>query len=222
MKINSYYQRHKKRQSNLQKLYRDNLKKLGKCSHHPTENVINNTTRCHKCINYVKNKNNKLKKLKKCPNHPKINAASGKVRCQKCIEDAKKNRNNHIVNGKCPCHPNRDVAKDKKSCLECLWEHALIGAHLTNEQATKILEKQNYICTLSGRKLIKGINASPDHIIPVGKHRKDKNHPLNNISNIRFVDIEAQFFRKDFDDKKLKNLVKDIYNYLIKNEDSLN
>lgn len=54
----------------------------------------------------------------------------------------------------------------------------------------EILEKQNFICPYSGRRLRIGINASVDHIIP-----KSMKGP-NSLSNLQWVDLEINRMKR--------------------------
>lgn len=183
------------------------LKKHNICTGCAKNISMVNNTRCFECLNKRTTYYKKISKNGKCTSHPQNDIVSGSL-CQICIDRRLKLKNN----GKCRSHPNRDVVFGKTSCKECLWMQLLNKNHLTDKDATNILEKQNYTCPWTGRKLEKGINASPDHIIPINgrKNRNDRNNPLNNISNIQFVDIEMQFFKKDKKEETLKKLIDDI------------
>ena len=143
-------------------------------------------------------------KCPKCGNTPIF----GKLQCQKCLDRLKNNTNKRIANGMCRSHPNEPLAPGSKSrCYKCLWEGVIGHCNLTDTEASKILEKQNYICPISGRKLIKGINTSPDHIV------HQSNGGTHNPNNIRFVDIMVQRCRHTWTDEGLFKFVKDVYKH---------
>lgn len=183
------------------KKYRENLKAQGKCGD-CRKDVVPGKTYCQKCLNKRNKQHKKRKAQGKCQRCEK-KSIPGKSCCQKCSDKRNKRNKNLIKLGKCQC--GRDAVFGKKCCQNCSWKGILRKHNLLNKQATQILEKQNYICPLSGRKLIKGINASCDHIIC------KCNGGTNNIKNLRFVDIHAQYARLDYSDKELYRLSKDIY-----------
>lgn len=172
-----------------------------------------------KRINSLKLRHNSLIKKGMCPHHIKHKLLPGKKVCKICMERNKlrnkKNRKELKKNGRCQ-RCNKYLTRAGKSyCRKCAWKITL-GNHslpLNDIQATRILEKQKYKCVLSGILLKKGVNASPDHIIPIGKNRTDKNHPLNNIKNFRFLDIDINYMRRNYSDRKFKNLCKKVANY---------
>lgn len=156
----------------------------------------------------------KLKDSGKCYNHPKENIAYGRLSCQKCIDKDKENYIRLKLIGKCSGHPNENVAPGKTHCHKCSWNSTMKLSNLNIIYANEKLTSQNYICNLSGRTLIKGENASPDHIIPIGsKNRKNINHPLNNISNIQFVDTQVNLAKQDYSDEDFIKMCEEVTNY---------
>ena len=159
---------------------------------------------------------NKAKFNGKCIFHPKRESVLNKTMCLECLSKLKVRNDKRILRckkyKKCFSHPNRDAVPGKQRCQECLWKGVLTanGINLTDKQATKILEKQNYRCPLSNRLLVKGINTSPDHIIPIGKNRNNPTHKLNNIKNIRFVDTEVNQVLSDLSDDEYIKLCKEV------------
>ena len=200
-----WYKMNKKTISKNGKIKRQKLKSKGYCVRHIHRKAVFGTTMCLECLNNKKEYFKKMKFDKKCPNHSNEVVSFGHTVCDKCLEHSKKISRERKKNGKCHGHPNKKVVPGHSSCKECLWYTILRKNKVTNKQVTIILEKQKYICPLSGRKLIEGINTSVDHIV----HKC--NNGSNKIDNIRFTDIDANIFRKDFSDKKLYKISRDIY-----------
>ena len=164
-----------------------------------------NTEHKKKHILAVNKYNMKNIKNGMCHKHPDRPIVS-KWCCQECLN---KMVNRNLIRKKqgiCKDCSNSS-APNRSRCYKCLFKELLRHCNLTDIEATKILEKQNYTCPISGRKLIKGINASPDHIIH--QYKGGTHDP----SNIRFVDIRVQQARHTWSDEVLFNLVKDIYKY---------
>ena len=175
-------------------------------------------TMCLKCLDKKNIANKNLYKLRKslgvCRNGCGKKVYINHLYCKECLiksnEYGRKQYKKNIDNDLCPRCRVRKILNNKQSCKECLWDGILRKNYITFKEADKLLKQQNYICPLSGRKLIKGVNASIDHIIPIGKHRKDKNHKLAKVSNIRIVDIDVQFWRRNFTDQKIIKVSEDI------------
>ena len=190
-----------------QRKYRKLARLNNRCSAHPNEKKGD----CEICKNNRKERYLRLKKLKKCVNHPLRDVVNDKTMCVLClnkgIENNKKRKNYGIKNGMCRNHSNRKVVSGKTMCKECLWKLILRTKriHITDKIATKILKKQNYRCPLSNIKLVKGINASPDHI----KHKCNGGTCKN--GNIRFVDTWVNQMRSNKTDKQLIEICKKIY-----------
>ncbi len=67
---------------------------------------------------------------------------------------------------------------------------------------------QNGKCYLTGRKLIFGLNAGIDHIIPRSKNK----NLISDIRNIRWVDKKVNEIKRDLTDKEFVKLCKDVLN----------
>jgi len=76
------------------------------------------------------------------------------------------------------------------------------------------LEKQNYTCPYSGRKLILGENASIDHIKPAYLHPD----LTEDMDNIHIVDKQANYAKHKLTETDFFKLIEDIYNHSIKNK----
>lgn len=152
---------------------------------------------------YLKNRQTINRTNGKCIIHPSMDVIPGKIKCIKCqaYKDRLKNQ------GRCHKHPARDAVCGKTLCASCSWSLVLKRARITDEQATKILENQKYKCALSGIKLIKGINASPDHIIPKSQSG------TYDISNVRFVDKNINYARRDLLDEDFIQMCKNVIEY---------
>jgi len=70
------------------------------------------------------------------------------------------------------------------------------GDTIGRGQALKaILEKQNYLCAYTGKKLVPGVNASVDHIQCKAKHPE----LVGDTNNIAWVDFQINRMKNDMD-----------------------
>lgn len=74
-----------------------------------------------------------------------------------------------------------------------------------------LLEKQNYTCPYTGRKLVPGVNASIDHIKPKSKYPE----LWSDLANIQWVDTDANYAKVDMDEADFLSLCREIYEYRI-------
>jgi hypothetical protein len=187
--------------SNIQETARLNHR----CICHPNRLAANSSVLCQFCLDNSRNNHKISKQNSKCPTHPNIDISN--TPCQKCV-NYKKDYYTNLKNIKmCTKHINIPVVNGKTMCWECLWNKCIKKSNLTDEQATKILEQQHYICSLSGVKLEKGINASPDHII----HRC--NGGTDDINNIRFVDKDINKMRSNHSDEEFYIMCKKVADF---------
>jgi len=74
---------------------------------------------------------------------------------------------------------------------------------ITANQILKIVEDQNYICALSGRKLTPE-NASVDHIVPLSKNG------THDISNIWIIDLKVNLAKGTMSVEEFISMCKDV------------
>ena len=81
-----------------------------------------------------------------------------------------------------------------------------------SEELLELFNLQNGRCYLTGRKLIFGLNAGLDHIIP-----RSRNKELStDIKNIRWIDKKVNKVKSDLTDKEFLKLCKEVLkNYTI-------
>lgn len=109
------------------------------------------------------------------------------------------------------CHKNPCKFKRTRCCL-CAWKQVAYDIKLTLNILDKLYDKQNGLCALSGRKLIKGVNASPDHIVPRNKGG------TNDKNNLRLLDWNINRARSDFSDEEFIKICIDVTSQLNKGE----
>lgn len=119
------------------------------------------------------------------------------------------------------CEDNKICNQKNMTCQEkALPNHKMCEKHFFQECAIRHLKdskrglelqelfyKQNQECYLSNKKLIIGVNASLDHIIPLSKGGtndtsnlawmdENSNYAKNNMSNEEFIELCRQIVRK--------------------------
>ena len=84
--------------------------------------------------------------------------------------------------------------KRRNSCLDC-WVQTLCSKRLHSKKDWKSLKElllsQNFICAISGKVLIPGVNASIDHIVPVSKGGGDS------VLNLQWVDLQINMMKSN-------------------------
>ena len=73
------------------------------------------------------------------------------------------------------------------------------------KELRELLEKQDFICPLTGRELVPGENASLDHIIP-----KSRGGP-NKIGNLQWLDNNINFAKRNLLPDEFAQLISDAY-----------
>lgn len=147
-----------------------------------------------------------------CASHPDIPLLNGFTRCDRCLkqrtEQQKRRHKLYKKQGKCVSCGLQDIVSGAIRCAKCRWKKNIqASAKLSIKIADDIINKQNYICPLSGRILKKGINASSDHII----HKKYGG--LNTRKNIRFVDMQVNLARRDYTDEDFIKMCYEVVNH---------
>lgn len=116
-------------------------------------------------------------------------------------EAKKKHYAKCVQNNKCSRHPLEDAIIIGR-CLDCWYGLMALRALGSSKERIKIKEKfdfQEGKCIYSGRKLIPGINASIDHLIP------KKRGGGRTLDNVCWVDLEINKFIKNW--KTAENLL---------------
>lgn len=104
-------------------------------------------------------------------------------------------REHQIANGLCVCC--RDVATARLHCdhhwfVSIGQNHGIRAKDI--ETIKSIWDDQRGVCPLSGERLVKGVNASLDHIVPVVRGGD------NSRSNLRWIIKAANFIKGDMTD----------------------
>ena len=178
----------------------------------------------HKSKIYCKSCSDKFK-LKSKLRHEKMMSLSlctccgkfplkSKKLCQFCLEKFKNNRklrDEIRKNDKLcfVCGKNEPI-DNHKICETCCIKRAASHNLKDTSKWTELfdlLKKQNYLCPFTGRKLIIGINAELDHIIPRAKGGEDK------IENMQWVCAEINKMKLDHFTEDFLSLVVEVYKY---------
>jgi len=86
---------------------------------------------------------------------------------------------------------------------QAAWRAGLRGPG-SGEKLKIILEKQNYTCPYTGRKLILGVNASVDHKIPRSLSREN----VGSIDNLEWVETEVNRAKRTLTKEEFISLCK--------------
>ncbi len=118
-----------------------------------------------------------------CPSHPSQKQLPGLTTCMLCRKSRQRREHKCIIRGICVNSGCNNKTLDKHhTCPTHKWYSAAQTAGVTVQILNEIYEEQNGRCILSGIKITKGINASPDHII------SKNDGGLNTKENIRLTD----------------------------------
>ena len=104
----------------MQQARKDVLRKAGMCITHPTEPVVEGSTRCQKCRDNAKVRDEKAKAVGMCPRHTNEPSVEGHSSCQKCLDNAKVRYEKLIAAGMCPVHSNEPLVMGLTRCQKCL------------------------------------------------------------------------------------------------------
>ena len=184
--------------------------------------AVRNRTLCEKCLDRARNrestKRQKYIALGVCGYCGKNKPECGKINCSECIQK----------------YTIRDKARSEKriksnQCVRCARDKSLVkiwhnrycaGCHLkykfkwngTKEEAeliiNNLLEKQNYVCALTGRDL-KSNKYHIDHIQP----RSSRPDLLSDPNNWQLIVEEANVFKTNLTQQQVLKLAQDIVKY---------
>jgi hypothetical protein len=204
----------KENRENKLKYRRENRLCL-RCGVHLKED--NNKVNCKNCrdrqYGWVK-KRIKIKERKgqciRCSSTP----MPGKTYCISCfnkIRKQSKDRENRLLeNNLCKNCGKYDVIGESKKCGQCYFQQASY-LHTRNKNRWKefknLLEAQNFICPISGRKLIPGKNASVDHILPKSKFPSLSKDTMN----MRWVDVNINHMKNNLTDDEFNEILEEIF-----------
>lgn len=112
------------------------------------------------------------------------------------------------IKGLCIFCKNKSLEHSKmceKHYLISMAVSTLKNRRLADELLT-LFNLQNGKCYLTGRKLIFGLNAGIDHIIP----RSKNSNLISDIRNVRWIDKKVNEIKRDLTDKEFVKLCKDV------------
>ena len=137
-----------------------------------------------------------------------------KYACKACVRiylsvRYKKNKADADRNGTCRCFGCKIVTEVGAAyCTDHFFKNSAHGTLKNSslwQDIKKLAEKQNYICPLTGDKLIAGVNMSLDHIKPSSKYP----HLLQDLNNLQWLSKWANLAKLDWDlDVFIANCVK--------------
>jgi len=162
----------------------------------------------------------KLKEKKLCL-HCRKPTNNNKLLCNDCLKKAvqqssrlRERKNNNNLCRYCGKYANI-VKENSRICNNCWFKGIARGNTGSSKNwnlIKNLLEKQNYKCAYTGKKLIIGENASIDHIIPRSKGGS------NEIQNLQWVDKDINEMKNDFTHEEFINTIKIIINHLLSNK----
>jgi len=138
-------------------------------------------------------------------------AVVGYTRCQEhrdkhhAIEVKK--RSSRLEAGLCIMCGEKPHVADGQQCDVCLLKRTaanLWGSKSRWHDLLEIMERQQYICVHTGRRLTIGGNASIDHIVPKSKGGSDE------VANLQWVDLAANCFKLNQLDEDVRRLAFEI------------
>ena len=137
-----------------------------------------------------------------------------KYACKDCVRiylsaRYKKNKADADRNGTCRCFGCEIITEVGAAyCTDHFFKNSAHGTLKDSslwQDIKKLAEKQNYICPLTGDKLIAGVNMSLDHIKPSSKYP----HLLQDLNNLQWLSKWANLAKLDWDlDVFIANCIK--------------
>ena len=129
------------------------------------------------------------------------------LRCSNCrakIANQRLKRRNFLrEQGLCIC--GQPIAVGNRVCEDCWFKEISKGNTGTPKNwliIKEILLRQNYECAYTGKKLVIGVNASIDHIVPTTKGGN------NFIENLQWVDIKINRMKNDMSHQEFISTIK--------------
>lgn len=142
----------------------------------------------------------KLKENGLCINCGQLEPEEGKFKCNSCLSINRDYTNGRSkmakLNGKCYSCKHRDKLPDCGSCEECWYKTIARNNGFRTDQWTELkkkMEYQNHTCPYTGVKLVKGINASIDHIKP----KKRFPELYRDLSNVEWICLDINMSKRD-------------------------
>lgn len=136
--------------------------------------------------------------------------APGRKQCERHLSMAREGLRRRQVdaarNGRCTSCACKAAAFGSR-CERCWWMRlgsVYLGRGARHVELKALLDAQGGRCAISGRQIMPGVNGSVDHIVPRSKGGK------NEISNLRWVERDANYYRGNMSDDDLIQLCRDI------------
>lgn len=166
---------------------------------------------CVECKSKQKNRLKEKIKNNLCVVCGKNNPTNGQ-KCLGCYTEYQQNKlakkNRRLAEGKCAfCE---DIRIHSTLCLSHYLKFTSKSHFGTVRYWCDLHEKfldQNGICPYSGRKLVLGVDASLDHIVPKSRGG------INEISNTQWVHLDVNFMKQSMLNEEFLCLIKDIYEF---------
>lgn len=98
---------------------------------------------------------------------------------------------------------------DRRLCTLCAWKAIAFQRGTTIEVLDRIYDRQDGKCVLSGIPLVKGVNASPDHIV----HKMHGG--TSEESNLRLLDWKINQARNTLTDQEFIEMCQCVVKYCV-------
>jgi hypothetical protein len=103
----------------------------------------------------------------------------------------------------------KSACEGKKRCKLCIFKNICrkaTGSTRNSKHLAKKIQDQNFTCPYTGIKLIVGVNASLDHIVPKSKGGS------NNVENLEWIDLNVNLLKG----ARTKDDFMEIWKFLVK------
>lgn len=164
---------------------------------------------CSKCLDKQKKRYKKNRASGGCFICGEPTVSPGASYCEKHYDMRMNRRKKRSSEGLCYECGKHEAMADGKRCETCFFHGRAkaLNNELTGSDLKDMLANQGNRCLLSGRKLVPGVNAHLDHIIPRSKGGSD------DLENLRWVDKNVNYAKRELSDEEFLLLVADVFSH---------